>query len=80
MNDNEEFVYDEYVDSFRFRLSKKGKLFVSFKKGDWQERDWFKNEKTGKPWFPKRKNFMSLIKWAVRDGDYDDMKKSVVKP
>lgn len=35
--------------------------------------DWYKDQKTGKPWIPaKRKTFVSLVKAMERDGDFKE--------
>ena len=47
-------------------LTKEGKLAIIDKDGK-RERDWYKDSKTGKPWFPKFKNFKSLVKQIVRE-------------
>jgi len=72
----ENFFYDESVGSFRVRLTNECRLLVSYKLGDWTEFGWFKDVASGKAWFPKRRNFMSLIKQCEREGDWDSIKKT----
>lgn len=51
-----------------FRLSTDGKLTT----GDGIEHPWYKDDRTGKPWIPKKmKTFKSLISQSIRDGDFD---------
>lgn len=70
-----EFYFDESVENFHFRITHDGKLLVRhYKTPEYVERDWYKAEKTGKPWFPKRRNVISLLKQSIREGDYDDLK------
>lgn len=47
-------------------LSKEGKLVIIDKNGR-REHDWYKDAKTGKPWFPKFKNFKSLVNQIIRE-------------
>ena len=80
MDENKEFFFNEHVDDFHCRITKDGKLFLSYRKQPWVERDWYKSEGTNKPWFPKkRRSVVSLLKMSIRDGDYDDLKVKIVK-
>ena len=60
--------YPTFWDSGKglVNLTKEGRLVVIDKNGR-RERDWYKDAKTGKPWFPVRKKFKSLIKQIIRE-------------
>jgi hypothetical protein len=60
--------YPTFWDSGKglVNLTKEGRLVVIDKNGR-RERDWYKDAKSGKPWFPKHKNFKSLVKQIIRD-------------
>lgn len=47
-------------------LTLEGRLVIIDKKGR-RERDWYRDTRTGKPWFPKPKNFKSLVKQIIRE-------------
>lgn len=70
------YFFDEQVDDFDCRITQEGKLLIKHRKSlEFTERDWYKNEKTGKPWFPaKRRSVVSLLKQSIREGDYDELK------
>ena len=72
-----ECVLEERIDYYRSpvpfvaRVYKDGRHTIQVIGSDEEkESPWFKGE-DGKPWFPKRSNFVSLIKQGVKEGDYD---------
>lgn len=72
-----EFLHECVRWPLRFRLSNDGRLTVkNLNTGREQERPWYSDSKTGKPWLVKKaKNFKSLVAEADKDGEYDDIKK-----
>lgn len=67
-NASAEMHYSSYWDTENglVNLTKAGKLVVIDKSGR-RERDWYIDTKTGKSWFPKYKNFKSLVKQIIRE-------------
>lgn len=65
-----EYYYEGFYDSGKglYNLTQAGELVVINKKGK-SIIDWYKDAKTSKPWFPKAKNFKSLVKQMEREGD-----------
>jgi hypothetical protein len=72
-----EFLHECVRGQLRFRLSNDGKLTVkNLSTGREQERPWYSDSKTGKPWTVKRaKSFKGLIVMSDKDGEYDDIRK-----
>ena len=66
-------VYDYRKGGIRFRLYPDGNITVSSK--DLPERSLaqLQHESTGEPWIPKHKNFNSLCREMIREGDVDDV-------
>jgi len=66
-----EYLYYPLV----FRLTEKGKLMVfNHRTNTETEQPWYSDTDTKKPWLVrKRKSFVSLIKGAIREGDYNDL-------
>lgn len=71
---NQAVVYDElfYTDGVERAMLKEDGEFSIRRIGtrDWEIHPWYKNEKTGNGWIPKRKNFRSLVKQMIREGDF----------
>jgi len=56
-------IYNEIVDWKSVKLYDDGTFLI-----DGVKEDWYKDEKTGLPWIPKkRKTFISLVKQHLRD-------------
>lgn len=70
-------IYDEWISYDMFtgtvKLYSNGysDAWLTFKHTDGTTRrlDWYKNERTGEPFIPKRRNFISLVKQMIREGD-----------
>lgn len=77
MNNNLAYGGEEFdFNGLKFQLAMDGTLYMSSAAHDKKEVGKFESELsdgTGRrPFIPKRKNFRSLMKWAMRDGDYDE--------
>ena len=71
-----EVVHHHIRWPLRFSLTAEGKLLVKNMETEHEEeRPWYKDEKTGKPWMVKKaRSFKGLVAMEDRDGEYDDMK------
>ncbi len=76
MNNNLAYGGEEFdFNGLKFQLAMDGTLYMSSAAHEQKEVGKFESESADgndkRPFIPKRKNFRSLMKWAIRDGDYD---------
>lgn len=63
-------IYNEqlnYRGVIRAILYDDGQLKLFKSNGGTEKTKWYRDEKTGKLWIPKRKSFISLVKDIIRD-------------
>lgn len=74
MSDQPTPVYPEYhKDSVRFQLFSDGKVMARTRDLPAREVLRLTNKDTGEAWIPGHKNFNSLCRESVREGDVDDL-------
>ncbi len=70
MKYHERIMYDKFSGWVSLFVRESGAV-VTFVGDNGLEKtlEWYKDDKTGRPWIPKRKNFVSLVKQMIREGD-----------
>lgn len=67
------------VDGIRFSLYSNGDIFLETKIHEKRKVDTLIFADSGKTWIPKHKNFNSLCKQMVREGDFIEIEKELEK-